>query len=150
MRTTSVFLLLHLTGLAVHAQMNQCARDCVVDWCQPICGDNLRCRGPCMDDCEDSCVRCEMHHNCPDDLLDYSPIVLSKVSGTTEKDLWVTGTKETSSNDESGVEKAAVVPTFERLNDALWRGHQEGRVAGDTRKVVAKTHANRGHRQRAA
>lgn len=116
-------LLLTLTGLAAHAQMSQCARDYVIDWCQPICGDHLECRLPCMEDCKDSCIVCENEHNCPDQLPDVTHIVLSGSPGTTEKDLWVKGAKETGDDGASGVVKTTVVPKFERSNEALWREH---------------------------
>lgn len=76
-----------------------------------------------MEDCTDSCIVCENEHNCPDQLPDVTHIVLSGSPGTTEKDLWVKGAKETGDDGASGVVKTTVVPKFERSNEALWREH---------------------------
>ncbi|KAK4202961.1 hypothetical protein QBC40DRAFT_251664 [Triangularia verruculosa] len=127
-----------LAGPGVQAQMSQCARDCMNDWCTPICQKDTRCRNECILDCKDACTVCEVQYNCPDDLPEPSHLVLSGSSRVADQGLWATGTKEGEGDDESGVRKAAVVPKFTRLNEALWRENPGRKLADDKGSLSMK------------
>ncbi|KAK4182865.1 hypothetical protein QBC35DRAFT_456871 [Podospora australis] len=67
-----LFLLFSLQVVTTTAQWTQCTRDCIIEWCWPVCGSgkgaDLPCTFDCHDDCKTGCDRCKAAKNCPEDI----------------------------------------------------------------------------------